>query len=35
MKKTLGFVNVKGGAFHDITSTVLALDYNITISAAA
>jgi hypothetical protein len=35
MKKTFGFVNVEGGAFHDITSTVLALDYNVAVSAAA
>ena len=28
MKKMFGFVNVEGGVFHDITSTVVAMAYN-------
>jgi hypothetical protein len=32
MKKTFGFVNVEGGAFHDITDTVLTLPYSVALS---
>ena len=34
MKKTFGFVNVEGGAFHDVTDTVLALPYSVEVSTA-
>ncbi len=35
MRKCFGFVNVEGGVFHDITSTVVAMEYNMEVSAAA
>lgn len=34
MKKMFGFVNVEGGVYHDITSTVVAMAYNTNTSAA-
>ena len=34
MKQTFGFVNVEGGVIHDITPTVLALEYHVAVSAA-
>ena len=34
MKKTFGFVNVEGGAFHDVTDTVLTLPYSVGVSTA-
>jgi hypothetical protein len=35
MKAKFGFVNVNGSVFHDITSLVIASDYNTTISVVA
>lgn len=32
MRKCFGFVNVEGGAYHDITRTVVAMDYNVAVS---
>ena len=34
MKKMFGFVNVEGGVFHDITSTVVAMAYNSNVETA-
>ena len=34
MQKTFGFVNVEGGAFHDVTDTILTLPYSVAVSAA-
>jgi hypothetical protein len=35
MKKNFGFVSLEGGAYHDVTTTVMAADYNEAISAGA
>ena len=35
MKKMFGFVNVEGGTSHDITETVLGMEYEVEVSAAA
>jgi hypothetical protein len=34
MKRLFKFVNISGGAFHDVTSTVITSDYNINAAAA-
>jgi hypothetical protein len=35
MRKCFGFVNVEGGVFHDVTSTVTAMEYNMEVSTAS
>jgi hypothetical protein len=35
MKKTFGFMNKEGSAFHDITDTVLTLRYSVAVSQNA
>ena len=35
MQKCFSFVNVEGGVFHDVTSTVTAMEYNVEVSAAS
>ena len=35
MKKMFGFVNVEGGTSYDITESVMGMDYNMEVSAAA
>jgi hypothetical protein len=35
MKRCFGFVNVEGGVYHDVTSTVLAASYNVHVSVGS
>jgi hypothetical protein len=35
MKKEFGFVSLEGGVYHDVTSTVMAAEYNAGIGAGA
>jgi hypothetical protein len=32
MQKRFGFVNVEGGAYYDVTNTVVGMDYNVAVS---
>ena len=34
MKQHFRFVNISGGAYHDITNTVIAMDYTVNAAAA-